>query len=153
MEEKLESNGKIISEFLGYKLVKETFLVDAGDEFNYKCEPHSRYFYSLENVPANIKNSNWKEFREYELCDSNSDYNNFEFNFNTSRLFDAKFKIESLGYVCVFYGNMCFIQDQVSFTKKTSSPEYYCERFGEKLNCVYDCISEFIEWYVLYKIS
>jgi len=67
-------------------------------------------------------------------------------------LMPVREKIESLGFVCLFYSNICFIQDINSFTKKIGVPKFYVENYGTLLNeCVFRSIVLFIEWYNIHK--
>lgn len=62
-------------------------------------------------------------------------------------------KIHELGYVCVFYGNYCFIQDILSFKNKPSVEtkelfiQQYCKQEEELITAVFEAVVWFVEWY------
>jgi len=76
----------------------------------------------------------------------------FRYNSDWNWIMPVREKIESLGFVCLFYSNICFIQDINSFTKKIGVPKFYVENYGTLLNeCVFRSIVLFIEWYNIHK--
>ena len=85
----------------------------------------------------------------HRICD----FNALKYNFSWDWLMPVVKKIHELGYVCVFYGNYCFIQDIPSFKNKPSSEikeffiQQYCKQDEELIVSVFETVAWFVEWY------
>lgn len=75
-EQDIKNGNKLIAEFMGYKFGVEKYLVDEGDEYNYKFIPHYRGVNFKDKLPENVKTNNGYDFREYtDGYDEKLDYN------------------------------------------------------------------------------
>ena len=94
-------------------------------------------------------------FNSYGQIEYNECFRSNELKYHSSWdwLMPIVAKIFKLGYVCVFYGNHCCIQDKLSFTnsKQINKYPYYIDTYSLNedtlIEAVFEAIVKFIKWY------
>lgn len=141
MEEQYIKNGnKLIDEFMGYKFGVEKYLIDEGDEYNFKFRPHYRGIKFKYNLPENVNKAH-----EYtEGYDENLDYN-FKYHYSYDSLIPVVKKIKKL------YEDLCkqtFITKiPISYEIESTYADVICRHVTIDIEHLFERVVEFIKWY------
>lgn len=144
-EQEIKSNNRLIAEFMGYKFGVHKFLLDEGDEFNYKFKPYYNGIRYKDKLPENTSNvKNGHDFHEYfEGYDETLDYN-LIYHSSWEQLMPVLFtisdiKIDGIPVKYKISDEGCGIFGGFKFE--------YTDNGANKKEIIWNAVVKFIKWY------
>lgn len=142
----IKSGNKLIAEFMGYKFGVEKYLIDDGDEYNYKFKPFYRGIIFKDKLPENKNRANsGYNFHEYtEGYVEKLDYN-LRYHSSYDSLIPVVKKINKL--YKDLYKQTSITKIPISYEIESTYADVICRHVTIEVEHLFERVVEFINWY------